>query len=382
MLQPTAEQVLALSETSSLFTAAFNAVCAYGWANNERNGVRLHHGTYYPLRERYPALLSDLHCQARVKATEALRSAFILKRRGRKVSCPNSSTCPPRLNKHTFKIDWSERSVRMSTTQGRTTIAFHVPAYAEKYVGAAVLMGDLIQRDGRWWLHIVVDIPAAEVSPSADVVGVDLGIVQPAATSNNRFLGKRRWRAVERRNFNLRRALQAKRTKSAKRHLRIMRRRQARFRRDCDHVLSKQIVECVEPGGTIVLENLRDIRSRVKVRHGAQSRRLHSWSFAQLKSFVEYKAEERGVKVVGVDPRHTSQTCSSCGHVARNNRRSRGDFWCRQCGYRTHADRNGARNIAAKYLASVGISDPGGASVKGPIVGNCALHGSPASCRL
>lgn len=60
--------------------------------------------------------------------------------------------------------------------------------------------------------------------------------------------------------------------------------------------------------------------------------------------------------VVAVDPRHTSQACSRCGHTARNNRRSQSDFWCRQCDVRLNADLNAARNIAAKYRAGGGIS--------------------------
>ena len=128
-------------------------------------------------------------------------------------------------------------------------------------------------------------------------------------------------------------------------------------------MLSKQIAASTEPGATIVLENLRDIRSRTKVRRKTKtSRRIHSWSFAQLKRFIAYKAEERGCTVAVVDPRHTSQACSRCGHQARNNRRSRGRFVCRMCGYELHADLNAAYNIAAKYRAGGGTSAAGGSS--------------------
>ncbi len=369
LLQPSPEQASALAETSNLFTVAFNAVCAYGWEHSMKNGVRLHHETYHPLKAQYPSLVSDLHIQARVKATEALKSAFARQRQGRPVSCPHSLACPPRFNIHTFKVGWEKREIRLSTVVGRTTIAFHLPTYAQRYMGAAVDTADLLFHNGRWWLHIVVTVPATEVTPCDVVVGVDLGLARPAVTSNNRFLGQRRWRNIEARRFKLRRVLQKKGTKSAKRHLHQLRGQQRRFRRDCDHVLSKQIVQSVPEGGTIVLENLKDIRARVKTRHGAQSRRLHSWSFAQLRSFIEYKAEEWGCTVAGVDPRHTSQACSRCGQVARNNRRSRGWFHCRTCGFQLHADLNGARNIAAKYRASPSMSETGGLSVNQPTVG-------------
>ena len=142
-----------------------------------------------------------------------------------------------------------------------------------------------------------------------------------------------------------------------------------RFRRNADHILSKQIVQSAEVGGTLVLENLKDIRKRARMRRKTETqRRIHCWSFAQLREFIGYKAEERGCMVVAVDPRHTSQACSRCGHTARNNRRSRAVFVCRACGYSLHADLNGARNIAAKYRAEGGTSALGGLRVNQPIV--------------
>ena len=368
-LTPSTAQAGLLAETSRLFTAAFNAVCRVGWEQKLTNGVALRHATYSPTQAAYPALVSDLLVQARVKATEAIKSAFALQKVGRTVGMPQSDACPPRYNLHTYKVDWESQTVRMSTTGGRQTIRFDIPAYCAHYVGYPVDTADLLNRDGVWWLHLVVTVPAPIVTPTDEVIGVDLGLAQPAVTSNNRFLGKPAWKAIEGRRFYLKRALQKKGSKSAKRHLRALRGKQARFRRDCDHVLSKQIVRSTPPGATIVLENLTDIRKRTKSRKKTKtSRRIHSWSFAQIKSFIVYKAEERGCMVAGVDPRHTSQTCSCCGHTARNNRRSRGRFVCRVCGFELHADLNAARNIAAKYHADGGIPSVGGLPVNQPIV--------------
>jgi putative transposase len=302
-------------------------------------------------------------------STEAVKSAFALRKQGRTVSMPHADACPPRYNVRTSKVDWEQQTVRMSTTSGRQTIRFVVLDYCAHYAGYPVASADLITRDGVWWLHVVVTIPAPEVQPTEEVIGVDLGLAQPAVTSNRRFLGKRVWKDVEGRLFSLKRQLQRKGTKSARRHLRKLRRKQARFRRDCDHVFSKQMVQSAQPGATIVLENLTVIRKRLKNKKQTKtSRRVHSWSFAQVKGFVAYKAEERGCTVAEVDPRHTSQTCSCCGHVARNNRRSRGRFGCRACGFELHADLNAVRNSAAKYHASGGRSPPGGLPVNQPIV--------------
>jgi IS605 OrfB family transposase len=277
------------------------------------------------------------------------------------VSQPHSETCPPRYNIHTYRVDWESQTARLSLVGGRQTIRFSVPDYARKYAGYPAATADLLERDGEWWLHVVVTVPASHLEPTAQVVGVDLGINRPAVTSNNLFLGKRRWKAVEGRYFKLTRSLQKKGTRSAKRNMRNSKRRRARFRKDADHILSKQIVQAAEPGATIVLENLKDIRKRMKAKRRSQTkRRMHSWPFVSLKTKVEYKAEERGCTVVAVDPRHTSQACSRCGHTARNNRRSQGVFICRRCGYQLNADLNAARNIAAKYRAGGGTSPAGG----------------------
>ena len=377
-LDPSPAQAEALAETSRQFTQAFNHVCRYGWQQRLTNGVKLHHETYYGMRDLLPALPTNLLIQARVKATEAIKSALTLQRTGRKVGMPQSRACPPRYNERTYCVDWESRTVRMSLVGGRQTIRFSIQDYAAKYAGYLVDTADLTFRDGVWWLHVVVSVPAPEVEQTEAVVGVDLGINRPAVTSNNHFLGQRCWKAVEGRYFKLIRALQKRGTKSAKRHLRKLKRRRARFRKDADHVLSKQIVAAAEPGATIVLENLKDIRKRTKARRRSQTkRRMHSWPFASLKSKIEYKAEERGCTVVAVDPRHTSQRCSCCGHSARNNRRSQSTFICRQCGYHLNADLNGARNIAAKYHASVG-KNPAGGLCNQPIVSTSGLSGREA----
>src|SRR6266508_2560369 len=241
------------------------------------------------------------------------------------------------------------QSVRMGWQAGISNATkLHYLAYYPVKTGHPTLVSDLINQ---------ARVKAAETLRSAFALQqAGRKVTMPVSQAC-----PPRYKAVEGRDFKLIRALQKRGTKSAKRHLRKTKRRRARFRRDADHVLSKQIVAAAEPGSTIVLENLKDIRKRMKARRRTQiKRRMHSWPFASLKTKVEYKAEERGCTVVAVDPRHTSQTCSCCGHTARNNRRSQSMFKCRKCGYHLNADLNAARNIAAKYHASVGRLPAGG----------------------
>ena len=360
-LEPTREQADTLLETLRQYTECFNVVCSFGWSRREKNGIRLHHATYYDLRARYPRLPSQLVISARVRATEAVKSAITREKKGRKVSQPASALAPIRYDVRTYSIKPRQGMVSLASVGGRLKMSFSVDPHAQSILAQAAGFdsADLLYRKGRFWLHVAVTLPDVEFHSSGEVVGVDVGLSRPAVCSNNRFFGKRCWKEVERRYFRLRRSLQRKGTCSAKRHLRKLAGKVNRFRRDCDHVLSRRIVDSVQPGTVIVVENLVGIRTRTE-RRGRESRRLHSWSFARLRRFLTYKAEAKGCKVEGIDPRHTSQTCSSCGHVHRSNRRSQARFLCRACGFELNADLNAARNIARKYLASGGMSVAGG----------------------
>lgn len=370
-----------LLETMQQYTTCFNTVAAYGWEKGEKNGVELHKATYYPLRADYPQLPAQLVISARAKAAEAVKSALAWKAkreseypktaakalaRGkpvplfRPVPCPQSTICAIRYDQRSYTV--FGHCVSLATIQGRQVLALHPYPYAVRLLEQSIGFdsADLVYRKGRFWLHVVMTLPDVEFVPNGDVLGVDFGITRPAVASHNKFFGKRSWKATERRYFRLKRALQSKGTKSARRHLKRLSSKTARFRTDCDHVVSRQLVQSVAPGTLIVIENLKEIRSTTKQRSKQQKRSVHQWSFNRLRDLLAYKAEECGCVVVDVNPRHTSQRCSRCGHIHRSNRQSQSRFKCQNCGFELNADLNGSRNIVVKYLASVGIADAGG----------------------
>ncbi|MFG3398356.1 RNA-guided endonuclease InsQ/TnpB family protein [Streptomyces parvus] len=207
---------------------------------------------------------------------------------------------------------------------------------------------DLIERDGVFCLIAVCDIPEPQVFEPAGFVGVDLGIVNIATTSTGYRAAGRGLNRHRKRQLDLRKKLQAKGTKSAKRLLKKRSRKEARHTANVNHIISKTIVTTAERTGYgIVLEDLTGIRSRVRLRKD-QRASLHSWSFHQLASFVEYKAKRAGVPLVYVDPAYTSQQCSECGHIDRKNRIDQAAFACRSCGALMHADDNASHNLARK----------------------------------
>ncbi len=72
--------------------------------------------------------------------------------------------------------------------------------------------------------------------------------------------------------------------------------------------------------------------------------KLGSWSPFQLDQFIEYKAQDRNKSVMYVNPKYTSQKCSKCGFVDKNNRKG-SVFHCLNCHFEIHADLNASRNI-------------------------------------
>ena len=360
LLKTTPEQSETLLRTAKQFTEVFNSVCVLGWRLRQSNAYTLQRFCYHENKAAWPELVSDLHIQCFHKAAESIKSAFALQKAGRKVGCPQSTLCPPRYNRHTFKVDWQTGIVNLSTAAGRVVLPFRLPPYAAYAKECKTAAADLVFRKGKWHLHIVVHCDDVQFTDNGAALGVDLGVTRPAVTSDGRLHGKKHWREVSKRRFRLKRKLQANGSKGAKKHLRNLAGREQRFRRDCDHVLSKGILDGITAGTTVVVENLTNIRTRVKATRGEAKRRLHSWSFAQLRSFLDYKSEALGCRVIGIDPRHTSQRCAACGYVYRGNRPSQSKFVCRSCGHRANADRNAALNIRDKYL--VGWSSPSDAA--------------------
>jgi IS605 OrfB family transposase len=213
---------------------------------------------------------------------------------------------------------------------------------------------DLIHRDGMWLLYATIEAPETPARQPGGFLGVDLGIVNIATTSDGHRTAGSHLNRYRKRQLRLRKRLQAKKTSSARRLLKKRRRKETRFAADINHVISKSIVaEAQRTGRGIAVEELTGIRARVRLRK-PQRAAVHSWSFAQLGGFLEYKATQAGVAFVQVDPAYTSQTCNLCGYVDKKNRRSQAVFICGRCDFVGHADHNAARNIADRGVARWG----------------------------
>jgi putative transposase len=340
-LLPDADQADSLLGTMR----AFNAAC--DWL--AERAIDLKAFTHFKLQKAcYKSLrnLFGLSAQAACLVCAKVADAYAISKDQRRFRPDGSIIYDLRL------LSWNvpESLVSIWALPKRLSVPFVCGEAQRKLLTYPRGQSDLIYRDGQFYLHVTVDLPDTEEKTVMDLIGVDLGIANIAFDSDGNRYGGGHVNKVRHRNKSLRKKLQKKGTKSAKRLIRRRGQNERRFVTDTNHVISKRIVTLAERTGRgIAVEELDGIRERARAKKD-QCYRLHSWAFGQLGEFITYKAKRAGVPVVLVDPTHTSQRCNRCGHTERGNRRSQARFECRSCGHTDHADKNGALNIRLKGL--------------------------------
>jgi IS605 OrfB family transposase len=240
--------------------------------------------------------------------------------------------------------------VSLLTLGGRILVPFLMGRYqAEQFTHARGQADLVLHEDGKWFLLVTVDVPAGTPIPTTDFIGVDLGIANIATDSDGDQHSGKEVERIRRKHNLQRKRLQRRDTKGAKKKLKRLSGKEARFKRHVNHCISKAIVDKAKGTGRgIALEDLGGIRERTTVRGTDARNRLAGSSFGQLYAFLSYKAERAGIPVATVDPRNTSRTCARYCHCRKSNRRSQAEFVCQACGHRAHADRNAALNIRAQ----------------------------------
>ena len=303
-----------------------------------------------------------------MKAAESLKAVRTLRKKGRKVSCPKAKSTSIRYDSNSYNVWFDKKIVSVSTIEGRKKFTFQTSPDFAQYHDWKRKSAELFIRGTKVFLGIVFEKEVNDPVRSEEVLGIDRGIKKIAVTSNNIFFGGNHVKKIVQRYRSLRSRLQSKGTRSAKRHLRKIREKENRFRRDVNHCVSKKIVNSVSPGTAIVLEDLKNIRACSKKFRKEQRYWINGWSFFQLESFLQYKAAGHGCFVDYVDARYTSQKCSVCGHTERGNRVKQSLFRCKHCSFSLNADLNAARNISSNYMDAKGY--PCRATVNKPIVAN------------
>ncbi|MFD1541065.1 RNA-guided endonuclease InsQ/TnpB family protein [Nonomuraea guangzhouensis] len=365
-LMPQADQAAALSATLRAVNDAANWVSVVAFEHGVPREYELRTFTYAELKGRGLGAQAAQHTIKKVRDAYTtlqanLRAGNLGKKGSKRRTTAESKPVSFRPEAaHPFDdrcLSWQydAQTVSIWTTAGRIkNVRFACSADALKTLREHRRgESDLVERDGVFYLIAVCEVPEAPLNEQpGGWLGVDLGIVNIATVDGMTRFNGRGLNRHRKRQLDLRRKLQAKATKSARRRLRHRRRKESRHATNINHIISKKIVtEAARTCSGIALEDLGGIRERVRLRK-PQRVTLHSWAFHQLGTFLAYKARRAGVPLVYVDPAYTSQQCADCRHIDKNNRVDQALFICRNCGVVAHADRNASRNIAARGEAA------------------------------
>jgi IS605 OrfB family transposase len=336
-LNPTEKQKKDLLATMEQFNAACNYIAQVAYEKKIASKFKLQKLVYKTVKKEFK-LSAQMTIRAIAKVCEAYcRDKKILP----KFSLEGAIVYDDRIMSF-VKGD----KVSLWTIAGRQQIALVMADYQREQFQYRKGQADLVMIGNSFYLFVTLDIKESEQIIPQEFIGVDLGIVKLLVDSLGNEVAGELIEKIRLKYLTMRRNLQKCRSKNAKRKLKKIARKEAEFRRQVNHIISKALVKrAKDTNSGIALEMLKYIRSRTTVRR--QDRAKHSgWAFAQLQSFILYKAKIAGVPVIFVDPRNSSRECHICHFVAKRNRPSQSVFCCVKCGHKDNADHNAAKNIA------------------------------------
>ena len=216
---------------------------------------------------------------------------------------------------------------------------------------------------GHWYISVQTEREVSEAKhPSTSAIGVDMGIAQFATLSDghvfaavNSFKQKQKRLARYQRTFS-RKVKFSQNWKKQKSKIGKLHQTIANIRKDYLH---KTTTIISQNHAMIVIEdlqvknmsksasgNLNKPGRHVKAKSGL-NRSILDQGWFEFRRQIEYKQVWRGGDVLAVPPQYTSQRCSCCGTVSKENRQSQAKFACIACGYQANADVNAAMNILA-----------------------------------
>lgn len=348
-LIPTDEQHQVLLETLREANAACNLISEIAWQNKTFNQFKLHHLCYNDIRDKF-----NLSAQIVVRCISKVADAYKLDKRKQRVFREYGS-----ISYDSRVLSYSDNFVSIWTINKRQKVSFvcHNTNYLPYIKGEA----DLVFNKDKFYLFQTVEVPEEDMEEVEEFIGCDFGITDIVCTSEGKSYSSQSLNQYREKQRKIRRSIQSKGTKGRTHECKrgcakLLKRLKGKERTTAtiiNHTISKQIVADAKAKGVgIAIEDLSNIRFTSKRRNKTFKRELNSWSFCQLRSFLEYKAKRAGVPLIAVQPAYTSQTCSKCHHIGTRNNKS---FKCGYCGNDMDADINAAKNIA---LLGAAVNQP------------------------
>lgn len=241
--------------------------------------------------------------------------------------------------------------------------------------GAIVKSAVFTKEVGIWRAALSCEVPVSAANDGGTTIGIDVGVAHLATDSNGRHYvniraGGDRARRVRRAQRALARCRRGSRRRGKvcarlTREQRSLRNARTTHLHDVSSAIARS-------ASTIFVEDLRlrnmtrsargsvvDLGVNVRQKAGL-NRALADAAPGRLIQMIAYKAESAGGKMIRINPRNTSRTCSFCGKVDATQL-SKTRYRC-GCGLDLHRDHNAAINIRARglttlYEAARGLGD-------------------------
>jgi len=292
--------------------------------------------------ERYQTVYSQVLQDAVGRVDKAFQNFFRRVKRGEKPGYPRFRSAR-RCDSFTYPQSGFKVGKKLTLSKiGDVRIKLHRPIE-----GKIKTLTIHRQADG-WFACFCCDVDNQSLPPTGESVGVDVGLENFATTSDGEFFPPMKYlRKAEKQVKRAQRVVSRRKKGSRRRRkavsvLKRAHQRVANKRRDTHHKVARALVNRYD---VIVIEDL-SASNMVKNHHLAKSISDAGWyTFSMI---LSHKAAEAGRRVVKVDPHYTSQTCSSCGAIAKKSLSER--WHACECGCELHRDVNAALNIKHKGL--------------------------------
>lgn len=203
-------------------------------------------------------------------------------------------------------------------------------------------------------------VPVKFVSEN-QAIGLDMGIAHFCIDSNGQFVANPKHFKRHERHLRIANRSLARKKKGSNRWIRQAKKLSrlhhtiANVRKDFLH---KESTRIAKQNSMVYMEDLK-IKNMIKSAKGnaeeygknvasksGLNRSILDCGWGNFGTMLEYKTE-----VLKVNPRHTSQICSCCGHKDAQSRLSQTEFKCTGCSYTSNADVNAAKNILSRGTA-------------------------------
>lgn len=243
-------------------------------------------------------------------------------------------------------IQFDGKHLRFKGMPGGLRVHLHrpIPNYAE-------IKSCVFNLDHKGWnVCFQVKLPMMEKRAVSTAVGIDLGLKVFAYQSDGVMIPNPRIARRAEREMRIRQRALARCKRGSKRRIKVKQQlaslhtKITNTRTTWLHQQSALFIKCYD------LVAVEDLNVQGMLKHPKFARSIADASWSKFLGFLDYKAEKAGGYLIRVDPRNTSQKCSSCGELVPKSLAVR-THSCPSCGLVIDRDWNASRNILSAVVS-------------------------------